>query len=197
MSSLNVHCASGGHETILLLYFTENFRASHHHWVFVSVKRRLFDTIIAQNNKIIITVVIKGLLHWNSWTDVVVETPACEQGPHYTKRQTVPSDNGLSFDPVQFNTDWIKQNIALSFSLKLHSSKYCGGWKKEMRGAAKANKQIEGIICCERLNGTGWPIGLDCWNQCTSSTSTTYKKKCAYRHTTLMEMANIWPISTV
>lgn len=197
MSSLNVCCASGGHETIPLLYFTENFRASHHHWVFVSVKRGLFDTIIAQNNKIIITVVIKGLLHWNSWTDVVVETPACEQGPHYTKRQTVPSDNGLSFDPVQFNTDWIKQNIALSFSLKLHSSKYCRGWKEEMRGAAKANKQIEGIICCERLNGTGWPIGLDCWNQRTSSTSTTYKKKYAYRHTTLMEMANIWPISTV
>ncbi len=119
----------------------------------------------------------KGLLHWNSWTDVVVETPACEQGPHYTKRQTVPSDNELSFGPVQFNTDWIKQNIALSFSLKLHSSKYCGGWKKEMRGAAKANKQIERIICCERLNCTGWPIGLDCWNQSTSSTSTTYKKK--------------------
>lgn len=38
-----------------------------------------------------------------------------------------------------------------------------------MREAAKANKQIEGIICCERLNGTGWPIGLDCWNRCTSS----------------------------
>lgn len=107
---------------------------------FVSVKWRLFHTIITQNNKIIITVAIKGLLRWNSRTDAPVETPACEQGPHYAKRQTGPLDNGLSFDPVQFNTDWIKQNIALSFALKLHSSKYCGGWKEETRG--KPRRQI-------------------------------------------------------
>jgi len=89
-------------------------------------------------------VVIKGLLRWNSWTDVVVETPACEQGPHHAERQTVPSDNGLSFYRVQFNTDWIRQNIALSFSLKLHSSKYCGVGKREMRGTVEANKQNRG-----------------------------------------------------
>lgn len=49
-----------------------------------------------------------------------------------------------------------------------------------MSEAAKANKQIEGIICCERLNGTGWPIGLDCWHRRTSSTPSTLKMNYTY-----------------
>ncbi len=113
MSSLNVCCASGGHETILLLYFTENFRASHHHWVFVSVTRRLFYTIIAQNNKIIFTVVIKV------YCTETVEQMWWLKHQRVNRALITPRDKQclqiMNSHLVQFNSILIESNKTLPF----------------------------------------------------------------------------------